>query len=179
MNPISPVIQQKTLFMFINSLLPRQISKLNHASHDACPAQWRWQWCAAQVERRGKRGEREQPIQQECTLYINFVVMWNCTQIQCMCEALLSVRTGGFTDSVLVILVWDSFLPGMETLGLLQCEQRCVHRCHCPSEITWVCLAAPQELSKLESWVISSWTVYNRCIRWNCAIWLAHQYHLF
>lgn len=59
MNPISLVTQQKTLFMFINSLLPRQISRLNCASQDACPAQWRWQQCAVWIER---RGECEQPI---------------------------------------------------------------------------------------------------------------------
>lgn len=72
MNPISPVIQQKTLFILINSLLPRQISKLNHGSCDAHPAQQRWQQCAAQVERRGKRAESEQPVQQQRTLLYQF-----------------------------------------------------------------------------------------------------------
>lgn len=58
MNPISLVTQQKTLFMFINSLQP-MISRLSRASHDSCPAQWRWQQCAVWVER---REECEQPI---------------------------------------------------------------------------------------------------------------------
>lgn len=72
MNPISPVTQQKTLFIFINSLLPWQISKLNHASCDAHPAQRRWQWCAAQVKRRRRRAESEQPVQQQQTLLYQF-----------------------------------------------------------------------------------------------------------
>lgn len=105
MNPVSPVSQQKPLFTFINSLLPQKISKLNPASHDVHPVQWRWQWCAAWVERRRKRGEREQLVQQQCELHSNFVIKWDCTQIQCVCEALWSIRMGGFADSVLAILV--------------------------------------------------------------------------
>lgn len=104
MNPISPVIQQKAHFMFINSLLPWKISILNYAFHDACPAQWRWQQSAAQVER-GKGKEHEQPIQQQHTLHINFVAVWNCTQIPCICDALWCLETGSFTDSVFVIAV--------------------------------------------------------------------------
>lgn len=69
MNPISLVTQQKTLFMFINSLLPRQISRLSHASHDVCPAQWRWLQCAVWVER---RGECEQPI--SCSNFISILL---------------------------------------------------------------------------------------------------------
>lgn len=68
MNPISLVTQQKTFFMFINSLLPCQIGRLNRASHDACPAQWRWQQCALWVQR---REECEQPISSSSSNFIS------------------------------------------------------------------------------------------------------------
>lgn len=44
---------------------------------------------------RGGRRERNVSSPFSNSVHLNFVVMWNCTQIQCMCEALWSIRTGG------------------------------------------------------------------------------------
>lgn len=107
MNPVSPVIQQKTFFVFSSRLLPLQINKSNRTS-------WCSQWECMAVEcspNWGEEGESRSmtSTRQQCSP-TSLLLMWNYLHILCIWEALGTVRTGGFVELVLVTSAWDYFL---------------------------------------------------------------------
>lgn len=166
MNPVSLVTQQKTLFLFINSLLPHQMQIEPCIPWCLSSTMEMAAMCSLGPEERGMWAATLNLFCCNVKLYPDTVLIWG----------LFIHKDGKFYrfGSCCFSVRW--FSAWTETVGWL--GRSPMHKSLWPSGIMWVYLATPQELSMLESWVIGSWTLYNKCIRWNCAIdW--HTSNLF